>query len=108
MDVACGDYQRRGGAVNLEDGGDMGHAVMVISGGSHYQVVSETNENVITPDPAWIDQHFSAGAAAEINNGQGPLASMPDNQALLAFGCSPGVKGSYGGQAAETWPCRPD
>jgi len=109
MDVACGDYVRRGLWVSLEDGGDMGHVVMVLSGGSHYQVVSAASEGGISANPAWIDQHFSRRAASEINNGGGgPLASMPDDQALVAFGCTPGVKGSYGTQAAEMWPCRPD
>ena len=107
MDVACGDYDRRGGTMYLEDGGDMGHVVMVLSGGSRYQVLSAAQEPGVTPDPAWIDQHFSARAAAEINSGQGPMAPMPDDRALLAFGCEAGAKGSYGTQSAEAWPCRP-
>ena len=77
-----------------EDGGDMGHVVMVLSGGGRYQVLSAAQEPGITPDPAWIDQHFSARAAAEVNSGQGPTAPMPDTRALLAFGCAPGAKGS--------------
>ena len=88
-----------------EDGGDMGHVVMVLSGGGRYQVLSVAQEPGITPDPAWIDQHFSARAAAEVNSGQGPTAPMPDTRALLAFGCAPGAKGSYDTQLAEAWPC---
>jgi hypothetical protein len=107
MDVACGDYDHRGGSMREEDGGDMGHVAMVLSGGGRYQVLSVAQEPGITPDPAWIDQHFSARAAAEVNDGQGPMAPMPDNRALLAFGCAPGAKGSYDTQAAEAWPCRP-
>jgi hypothetical protein len=49
-------------------------------------------------------------AAAEINSGQGPMAPMPDNRGLLAFGCAPGAK-SYVARSAEgyseAWPCRP-
>jgi hypothetical protein len=108
MDVACGDYDRHGARVYLEDGGDTGHVVMVLAGGSHYHVMSAASEGGISGNPAWIDQHFSPRAAAEVNNGGGgPLASMPDDQALVAFGCSPGVRGAYGTQAAEIWPCRP-
>lgn len=108
MDAACGDYERRGATIYRQDGGDMGHVVMVLSGSGHYQVASAASEGGISPDPAWIEQHFSSRAAAEVNNGQGPVAPMPDKQALLAFGCSTGVKGAYGSQAAETWPCQPD
>ena len=107
IDVACGDYDRRGGTMREEDGGDMGHVVMVLSGGGRYQVLSAAQEPGITPDPAWIDQHFSARAAAEVNSGQGPTAPMPDTRALLAFGCAPGAKGSHDTQSAEAWPCRP-
>jgi hypothetical protein len=90
------------------DPGPLGHVVMTLSDGSHYQVVSAASEGGISPNPAWIDQHFSRRAAAEVNNGDGgPLASMPNDHALAAFGCSPGVKGAYGTQAAEIWPCRP-
>jgi hypothetical protein len=81
--------------------------VMILSDGGHYQVLSAAQEPGITPDPAWIDQHFSARAAAEVNSDRGPKAPMPDNRALLAFGCAPGAKGSYATQVAETWPCRP-
>lgn len=105
MDVACGDYDRRGDAMYLEDGGDMGHVVMVLSGSSPYQVVSAASENGIVPDPGWIDQHLSALAAFEINSGHGPMAAMPDDPALLAFGCAPGAKGTYGSGGAEAWPC---
>lgn len=110
MDVACGDYDRRGGKMYEEDGGDVGHVVMVLSGGGRYQVLSVAQEPGVSPDPAWIDQHFSARAAAEINSGQGPMASMPDYRALLAFGCAPGAKGSVipDGQGYRwAWPCRP-
>jgi hypothetical protein len=110
MEVACGDYDRRGGKMYQEDGGDMGHVVMVLSGAVRYQVLSVAQEPGITPDPARIDQHFSARAAAEINSGRGPMALMPDNRALLAFGCAPGAKGSVipdGQSYAWAWPCRP-
>jgi hypothetical protein len=52
MDVACGDYDRRGGTMYQEDGGDMGHVVMVLSGAARYQVLSVAQEPGITPDPA--------------------------------------------------------
>jgi len=107
MDVACGNYERRSSAVDLLDGGDMGHVVMVLSGGSRYQVVSAASEGGISPDPAWIGRHFSRQAAGVVDSGTGPVASMPDDQALLAFGCAADVQGAYGSQAAETWPCRP-
>jgi hypothetical protein len=68
MDVACGDYDHRSGSMREEDGGDMGHVAMVLSGGGRYQVLSVAQEPGITPDPAWIDQHFSARAAAEVND----------------------------------------
>jgi hypothetical protein len=108
MDVACGDYDRRDGTMYMEDGGDMGHVVMVLSGSARYQVVSAASENGVVPDPAWIDQHFSALAAFEINSGHAPMAAMPDDRALLAFGCAPGANGSYGIGGAEAWPCRLD
>jgi len=107
MDVSCGDYDRHGGTVYLEDGGDMGHVVMVLSSGRRYQVLSVAEEGGVTPNPAWVSLHFSARAAAEINSGQGPVPPTPDGSALLAFGCSPGAKGSYGPPAVEAWPCRP-
>jgi hypothetical protein len=106
MDAACGDYERRGGQVQFEDGGDMGHVVMVLSGGA-YRVLSAAQEPGVSPDPAWIGQHFSAPAAAEVNSGQGPMAAMPDSRALLAFGCSASAKGSYDAGGDEAWPCRP-
>jgi hypothetical protein len=106
MDVACGDYDRRGGTMYLEDGGDMGHVVMALAGRGRYQVVSAVSENGIVPDPAWIDRHFSALAAMEVNSGHGPMAAMPDDRALLAFGCSGGANGTYGTGGAEAWPCR--
>ena len=104
MDVACGDYDRRGTGVSLADGGDMGHVVMVLSGGRRYQVLSAVREGGVTPDPVWVGRHFSSRAAAEIDNDQAPLASTPDDQALRAFGCSTGVTPTYEG--SETWPCR--
>jgi hypothetical protein len=107
MDVACGDYDRRDGRMYFEDGGDMGHVVMVLSGGSAYRVVSAAQEPGVSPDPAWISAHFSATAAAEVNNDQAPMAVMPDSRALLAFGCSASATGSYGDGGAETWPCQP-
>lgn len=105
MDVACGDYYRRGAMMYLKDGGDMGHVVMVLSDNDRYQVVSAASENGVMPDPAWIERHFSALAAAKINSGHAPMATMPADRALLAFGCPPGVKGSYGNGEAEAWPC---
>jgi len=110
MDVVCGDYDRRGGKMYLDLGGDMGHVVMVLSDDGRYRVLSVAQEPGITPDPAWIDQHFSVGAAAEINSDRGPLASMPDNRALLAFGCAPGAKSSVvpdGQGYSSAWPCQP-
>jgi hypothetical protein len=108
MDVACGDYDRRSSELYKEDGGDLGHVVMVLSGDGLYQIVSAARENDVVPDPAWVTQHFSGRAAAVINSGHGPIAVMPDDRALQAFGCSPGAKGSYGNGGAEAWPCRPD
>jgi hypothetical protein len=108
MDVACGDYDRRGSMMYLEDGGDMGETVMVLSGSSPYQVVSVAVEPGVSVDPAWVSRHFSARAAAEINSSTPPEASTPDDSALRAFGCSTGAKGSYDHGAAEAWPCRPD
>jgi hypothetical protein len=112
MDVACGDYERHSGKVYEDDGGDMGHVVMVVSGDGHFRVLSVAQEPGVSPDPAWIDQHFSERAAAEINSGEGPMASMPNNRALLAFGCMPGAKGSVapvllGGQGSSwAFPCQ--
>jgi hypothetical protein len=103
---AC--YDRRGSMMYLEDGGDMGEAVMVLSGGSRYQVVSVALEPGVSVDPAWVSRHFSARAAAEINSSTPPEASTPDDSALRAFGCSTSAKGSYYDGAAEAWPCRPD
>jgi hypothetical protein len=37
---AWGDYDRSGGRMHEEDGGDMGHVVMVLSGGGRYEVLS--------------------------------------------------------------------
>lgn len=110
MDVACGDYERRGNTVIMRDGGDMGHEVMVLSGDQgRYQVLSAAQEPGVSPDPAWIDQNFPALAAAEVNHGLGPMASTPDRTALLAFGCTPrSTRGSVisGGQGgAWGWSC---
>jgi hypothetical protein len=111
MDVACGDYDRRGNMVIMEDGGDMGHEVIVLSGDQgHYQVLTAAQEPGVSPDPAWIDQNFPAFAAAEVNHGLGPMASTPDSKALLAFGCTTGsTQGSViperQGGAAWGWPC---
>jgi hypothetical protein len=107
MDVACGDYDRRGGEVRMEDGGDMGHVVMTLSGVSRYQVLSVAQEPGISPDPAWISQHFSAPAAAEVNGGGGPMASVPDARALAAFGCAGGPASSDGNSSSLGLPCRP-
>ena len=107
MDVACGDYDRRGSMMYLEGGGDEGEAVMVLSGGPRYQVVSAAVEPGVSVDPAWVSRHFSARAAAEINSSTPPEASRPDDSALRAFGCSTSVKGSYDHGAAEAWPCQP-
>lgn len=90
MDVACGDYYRRGAMMYLKDGGDMGHVAMILSGDGRYQVVSVAAENDVMPDPVWIDQHFSTLAAAKINSGHDPVAAMPDDRALLAFGYGAG------------------
>jgi hypothetical protein len=111
MDVWCGDYERHGGKVYQDDGGDMGHVAMILSGDGRYRVLSAAQEPGVSPDPAWIDRHFSDLAAAEINSSGGPMASMPDNRALLSFGCAPGAKGSVvqlpGGQGSSwAFPCR--
>jgi len=110
MDVACGDYDRHGNMVIMEDGGDMGHVVMMLSGGhGRYQVLTAAQEPGVSPDPAWIDQNFPAAAAAEVNQGAGPMASVPDGRALLAFGCTAGsAHGSVipeGQSGAWGWPC---
>ncbi len=110
MDVACGDYAHRGSKVFMDDGGDMGHEVMILSGGhGRYQVLSAVQEPGVTPDPGWIDQNFSARAAAEINSGGGPMALWPAYKVLRAFGCQPGVHGSVVSVArgfAWGWPCK--
>lgn len=77
MDVWCGDYERYGGKVYGDDGGDMGHVVMVLSGDGRYQVLSVAQEPGVSPDPAWIDRHFSDRAAAEINSGGGRWRQCP-------------------------------
>jgi hypothetical protein len=60
MDVACGDYARRGNEVFMDDGGDMGHEVMILSGGrGRYRVLSAAQEPGVTPDPGLIGQYFS-------------------------------------------------
>jgi hypothetical protein len=110
MDVGCGDYDRRGNKVIMEDGGDEGHEVMTLSRGhGRYQVLSAAQEPGVSADPAWISQHFSARAAAEINGGGGPAASSPDSRALWAFGCKPDAShGSvtWDAQGASWgWPC---
>ena len=93
MDVACGDYDRRGNTVIMEDGGDMGHEVMTLSGGhGRYQMLTAAQEPGVSPDPAWINQSFPAPAAAEVNQGLGPMATTPDSKALQAFGCMAGCR----------------
>jgi hypothetical protein len=111
MDVACGDYARRGNKVFMDDGGDMGHEFMILSG-SHgrYQVLSAAQEPGVTPDPGWIDQNFSAPVAAEINSGEAPMAPWPTVKVLRAFGCQSGaIHGSVISvvRAFNTlgWPC---
>jgi hypothetical protein len=110
MDVACGDYARRGNKVFMDDGGDMGHEVVILSGSrGRYQVLSAAQEPGVTPDPGWIDQNFSAPAAAEINSGEAPMAPWPAVKVLRAFGCQPGAQGSVISvvRAFNThgWPC---
>jgi hypothetical protein len=78
MDVACGDYSCQGSKVIMEDGGDMGHEVMTLSGGrGRYQVLTVAQEPGVSPDPAWIDENFPALAAAVVNQGLAPMASWP-------------------------------
>jgi len=111
MDVACGDYDRQGNFFKQKAAYDMGHEVMVLSGDhGHYRVLTAAQEPGVSPDPPWIDQNFPASAAAEVNHGLGPMASMPDARALLAFGCTTGsTQGSVisEGQSgyAWGWPC---
>lgn len=110
MDVACGDYSRDGTTVDQLDSGDMGDAVMVLSGGRRYQVLSAALEPGEDADPSWVRQHFSFLAAAEINSHQGPTAPIPDNLALSAFGCAPGATGTtqmLGQTYVTAFPCRP-
>jgi hypothetical protein len=106
----AGDYARRGNKVFMDDGGDMGHEVVVLSGGrGRYQVLSAAQEPGVTPDPGWIGQNFSAPAAAEISSGEAPMAPWPAVKVLRAFGCQPGVHGSVISvvRAFNThgWPC---
>lgn len=110
MDVACGDYVHRGNKIVMADGGDVGNEVMTLSRDhGRYQVVSEALPPGfgVTEDPAWIDQHFSARAAADINRANGgPKAPWPATKVLRAFGCKPSnVKLSV--FVVSGWPCVP-
>ena len=53
----------------------------------------------------WVSQHFSADAAAAINHGRTPVASLPGSDALPAFGCS-ATSASYSGPAGPYWLCQ--
>jgi hypothetical protein len=81
----------------------MGHVVMVLSGDGRYQVLLAVQEPGVTPDPTWIDQHFSARAAAEVNSGRGPIAPMPDDRATAGRASSPSATP---GAARSTTPGR--
>ena len=110
MDVWCGDYGLRGGKMISDGGGDFCHVVMILSGGpAGYRVLSAAQEGGVVPDPAWVSRHFSAAVADEINDGQGPMAVMPDGKALRVFGCEPAawavISDGQGG-FEQAWPCK--
>jgi hypothetical protein len=106
MDVACADYFRQGAEIYEGIDGDMGHAVMVLSGDpSRYRVVSAEQEPGGPIVPGWVSQHFSAAAAAAINSGRTPVAALPNGDALRAFGCS-ATSSVYTGPDGPYWLCQ--
>lgn len=106
MDVACADYFRQDAQVQQGVHGDMGQAVLVLSGGpSRYRVESAVQEPGGPGASDWVSQHFSAAAAAAINHGRTPVASLPGSDALRAFGCS-ATSVSYSGPAGPYWLCQ--
>lgn len=72
MQTACGEYARRGDTL-LEGTAGGNQEVMVLAGNGGYRAVSAAASDPTVPDPRWVDQHFSAGAAAEINDGSWPV-----------------------------------
>jgi hypothetical protein len=91
METGCGEYARRGSTL-LEGTAGGAEEVMTLSRQGHrYEVVSAESIGDAY-DPGWINSHFSAAAAAEINDGTQPGPPDPDAQARRALGFPPGTK----------------
>jgi hypothetical protein len=106
MDVACSDYVRQGTRVLQGIDGDLGQAVLVLSGGpARYRVESVEQEPGGPGVPGWVSQHFSAAAAAAINSGRTPVAPWPDGDALREFDC-PATSATHSGLDGPYWLCQ--
>jgi hypothetical protein len=91
METGCGEYARRGSTL-LQGTAGGGEEVMTLSRQGHrYRVVSAESGGDAY-DPGWINSHFSAAAAAEINDGTQPDPPDPAVQARRALGFPPGTQ----------------
>ncbi len=89
MQTACGEYARRGDTLLEGTAGGNTEVIVLAGNGSRYRVTSAASSDPTVPDPRWVDRHFSAGAAVEINGGLWPVPPNPAVQARRAFGLPP-------------------
>lgn len=93
LQIACAELARRGSELVEGTAGDIGDGdvMTLVRSGAGFRAVSLLTGQVYD-DPAWVDRHFSPGAAAEINAGNSPEPGDPYRQAWRAFGFPRGTR----------------